>query len=39
MERAHRERRGWMAYLRVNPMFDGLRGRARFEALVAEMKM
>ena len=39
MERAHAERRGWMAYLRVNPIMDGLRGRTRFEALVRQMKL
>ena len=39
MERAHLERRGWLAYLRVNPIMDGLRGRARFEALVRQMKL
>jgi serine/threonine-protein kinase len=39
MERAHHERRGWLAYLRVNPIMDGLRGRARFESLVRQMKL
>jgi hypothetical protein len=38
-EQSHRERRGWLAYLRVNPIMDGLRGRARFEALVRQMKL
>jgi len=38
-ERAYLERRGWLAYLRVHPIMDGLRGRARFEALVAKMKV
>jgi len=39
MERAHRERRGWLAYVRVNPIMDGLRGRARFESLVRQMQI
>ena len=39
MERAHAERRGWLAYVGVNPIMDGLRGRARFEAIVREMKL
>ncbi len=39
VERAHLERRGWLAYLRVNPVVDGLRGRTRFEALVGKMKL
>ena len=38
-EQAYRERRGWLTYLRVHPIFDALRGRARFEALVAKMKL
>jgi len=38
MERAHRDRRGWLAYLRVNPLFDPLRGEPRFGALVDRME-
>lgn len=38
-EAAWRERRGWLAYLRVNPILDPLRGRARFEALVRTMRL
>lgn len=36
-ERACEERRGWLAYLRVNPILDPVRGEARFEALVKKM--
>jgi serine/threonine-protein kinase len=36
-ERAHAERRGWLAYLTVNPLLDPLRGHPRFEALVDRM--
>src|SRR6185312_14639696 len=32
-ERAYTERRGWLAYLKVNPIFEPLRGHPRFEAL------
>jgi eukaryotic-like serine/threonine-protein kinase len=38
-ERAYLERRGWLTYLRVHPIMDPLRGRARFEALMAKMKL
>lgn len=36
-ERAFEERRGWLAYLTVNPIVDPLRGEPRFEALVERM--
>jgi len=36
-ERAFEERRGWLAYLNVNPIFDPLRGEPRFRALVGRM--
>ena len=39
MERAHAERRGWLAYLSVNPMFDPLRGDSRFAMLVRTMRL
>jgi serine/threonine-protein kinase len=36
-ECAREERRGWLAYLTVNPIFNPLRGHPRFEALVRQM--
>jgi TolB-like protein/tetratricopeptide (TPR) repeat protein len=36
-ERALEERRGWLAYLRVNPLMDSLRGEPRFDALIRRM--
>ncbi len=36
-ERAYDERRGWLAYLTVNPVVDPLRSDPRFEALVKKM--
>jgi serine/threonine-protein kinase len=36
-ERAIDERRGWVAYLRVHPIVDSLRGEPRFDALVKRM--
>ncbi|NUS97342.1 MAG: protein kinase, partial [Gemmatimonadaceae bacterium] len=38
-ERALAERRGWMAYLRVNPLMDPMRGHPRFDALIARMRL
>ena len=36
-ERALEERRGWLAYLRVNPLLDPLRGQPRFEAMIQRL--
>jgi eukaryotic-like serine/threonine-protein kinase len=38
-ERGYEERRGWMAYLRVNPIMDPIRGHPRFDALLAKMRL
>ncbi len=38
-EAALEERRGWMAYLRVHPVVDPLRGEPRFEALLQRMRL
>jgi serine/threonine protein kinase/tetratricopeptide (TPR) repeat protein len=38
-ERAYDERRGWVAYVNVNPMFDPLRAEPRFAALVRKMRL
>jgi serine/threonine-protein kinase len=38
-ERAREERRGWVAYLKINPIFDPLRESPRFRALVAKMNL
>ncbi len=39
IERAFEERRGWLVYLRVNAVFDPLRGDPRFEAIARSMKL
>ena len=38
-ERAYDERRGWLAYVKVNAIFDPLREQDRFKALVTKMKL
>lgn len=38
-ERAYEERRGWLAYLKVNPLFDPVRSEPRFDELVAKMRL
>ena len=39
LERAYDERRGWLAYLKVEPMFDPLRADPRFAAMVHRMRL
>jgi len=38
IEAAVDDRRGWVAYLRVHPIMDSLRGEPRFAALIKRMK-
>jgi len=38
-ERAYDERRGWLAYFKVNPMLDPLRGSQRFTTLLEKMRL
>ncbi|OGU26264.1 MAG: hypothetical protein A3K13_11280 [Gemmatimonadetes bacterium RIFCSPLOWO2_12_FULL_68_9] len=37
-ERAYAERRGWLAYLKVNPLLDPLRQEPRFQELVEKLR-
>jgi serine/threonine-protein kinase len=39
LERALEDRRGWLAYLRVEPLLDPLRGDARFGRLLEKMRL
>ena len=38
-ERAYAERRGWLAYLKVHPLLDPLRGEPRFQGLIEKLKL
>jgi serine/threonine protein kinase/tetratricopeptide (TPR) repeat protein len=38
-ERAYDDRRGWLAYVNVNPIMDPMRGHPRFDALVRRMNL
>jgi len=38
-ERAYDERRGWLAYFKVNPMLDPLRSESRFKSLIDRMRL
>jgi serine/threonine-protein kinase len=39
LEQAYQERRGWLAYLKIEPMLDGLRNDPRFARLVERMRL
>ena len=39
LEKAHQERRGWLAYLRIEPILDPLRSDPRFARLVERMRL
>jgi serine/threonine protein kinase/Tfp pilus assembly protein PilF len=39
LERAHAERRGWLCYLKVEPLLDEVRGDARFRRLLELMRL
>jgi len=39
LERTYEQRRGWLAYLNVEPMLDGLRGDPRFRRLLERMRL
>ncbi len=38
-ERAYEHRRGWLTYMKVNPLMDPLRGHPRFQALMERMRL
>jgi serine/threonine-protein kinase len=39
LETAYQHRRGWLAYLKIEPMLDGLRSDPRFHRLVERMRL
>jgi serine/threonine protein kinase/Tfp pilus assembly protein PilF len=38
-ERAYDEKRGWLAYMKVNPILDPLRNESRFKSLLEKMRL
>jgi len=39
LDRAREERRGWLVYLKVDPLFDPIRGDPRFDELMRVMRL
>ena len=39
MDRAYQDKRGWLAYLKIEPMLDGLRADPRFHHLLERMRL
>jgi hypothetical protein len=39
MDRAYDDRRGWLAYLKIEPMLDGIRTDPRFARLLERMRL
>ncbi len=39
LEQAYKERRGWLAYLKIEPLLEGLKSDARFARLVERMRL
>jgi hypothetical protein len=39
LQKAHEERRGWLAYLNVEPLLDPLRDNRRFKRLLLTMQL
>jgi hypothetical protein len=39
LDRAYTDRRGWLAYLKVEPLLDPLRGDPRFARLLERLRL
>jgi tetratricopeptide (TPR) repeat protein len=39
LEQAYQERRGWLAYLKIEPVLDGLRNDPRFTGFLERMRL
>ena len=37
--KAYQDRRGWLAYLKIEPMLDGIRDDPRFHRLLERMRL
>ena len=39
MDKAYQDRRGWLAYLKIEPMLDSIRDDARFHRMLERMRL
>jgi eukaryotic-like serine/threonine-protein kinase len=39
LDKAYQDRRGWLAYLKIEPMLDGVRDDARFQRMLERMRL
>jgi hypothetical protein len=39
LEQAYRDRRGWLAYLNIEPLLDGIRSDPRFSRLLERLQL
>src|SRR3954469_19493391 len=39
MDKGFQDRRGWLAYLKIEPMLDGIRDDARFQRMLERMRL
>jgi serine/threonine-protein kinase len=39
LDKAYQDRRGWLAYLKIEPLLDGIRDDARFQRMLERMRL
>jgi serine/threonine-protein kinase len=39
MDKAYQDKRGWLAYMKIEPLLDGLRDDPRFYRLLERMRL